>query len=324
MDHVTTKKAPAATAVTDSWIAVDWGTSSLRAWQLNSTGKTQNNAKSAQGAGTLQPSEFEGVLLDLVGNWLHSSSKPTQVYICGMAGSRQGWKEAAYVPVPTKLTQLHRHLVAPQCSNPLIQPVIVPGLCQNSQVQPDVMRGEETLLLGILEELSTETGVFCLPGTHSKWVQLEEGTVTHTNTFLSGELFALIANQSILRHSLQPGADLDEDVFLTTLKELQNQQASLLGNLFGLRAGQLLNGTGIKASTARLSALIIGTELLHMLHQRGDNPPKQVHLVGGSALAQTYALALQHLGIEPILHDADKAALKGLSVIRQGALHDNN
>ena len=307
-----------------SWVAVDWGTSSLRAWLIDENGVTQNSAKSTQGAGTLQPSEFEGVLLDLIGDWLHSNAKPTQVFICGMAGSRQGWREAEYVPVPTKLTELHQHLVSPKTGNARILPFIVPGLCQKSEQQPDVMRGEETLLLGILDELSNKSGVFCLPGTHSKWVEMEEGTVARTSTFLSGELFALIAKQSILRHSLETEAELDKDVFLATLDQLKNQEATLLGNLFGLRAGQLLNNTSLQAGASKLSALVIGTELLDMLAKCGDNPPKQVHLVGGSKLAQNYALALQHLGITPILHDADKAALKGLFAVRQGALNDNS
>ncbi|SDQ71938.1 2-dehydro-3-deoxygalactonokinase [Pseudovibrio sp. Tun.PSC04-5.I4] len=307
-----------------SWIAVDWGTSSLRAWLIDENGTTQNHAKTTQGAGTLQPSEFEGVLLDLVGDWLPSNANPTQVYICGMAGSRQGWTEAEYVPVPTKLTELHTQLVAPKTTNARIQPFIVPGLCQKSAEHPDVMRGEETLLLGILDELSNKSGVFCLPGTHSKWVEMEEGTITRTSTFLSGELFALIAKQSILRHSLDTEAELDKDVFLSTLDQLKNQEATLLGNLFGLRAGQLLNGTSTQAGASRLSGLIIGTELLGMLAKCGNNPPKEVHLVGGSVLAETYALALQHLGIKPTLHDADKAALKGLSVVRKGAQNDNN
>lgn len=137
----------------DSWVAVDWGTSSLRAWLIDENLCVQNNAKSAQGAGSLQPAEFEGVLLNLIGDWLQTDAKPTQVFICGMAGSRQGWQEAEYVPVPTKLTDLHKHLVVPQRHNPRIQPFIVPGLCQKSEQHPDVMRGEETLLLGILEEL---------------------------------------------------------------------------------------------------------------------------------------------------------------------------
>ncbi len=111
-----------------SWVAVDWGTSSLRAWLIDENLCVQTNAKSTQGAGSLQPADFEGVLLDVIGDWLQTDAKPTQVFICGMAGSRQGWQEAEYVPVPTKLTDLHQHL--------------------------DVMRGEETLLLGILEELS--------------------------------------------------------------------------------------------------------------------------------------------------------------------------
>ncbi len=306
------------------WIAVDWGTSSLRAWLVDESGVTQISAKSTQGAGTLQPSDFEGVLLELIAGWLHSNAKPTQVFICGMAGSRQGWQEAEYVPVPTKLTELHRHLVSPKTNSTRILPFIVPGLSQKSEQQPDVMRGEETLLLGILDELSVKSGIFCLPGTHSKWMEMEEGTVTRTSTFLSGELFALIARQSILRHSLDTEAELDKDVFLATLDQLKNQEATLLGNLFGLRAGLLLNDTSTQACTSRLSALVIGTELLDMLVKCGDNPPKQVHLIGGNTLAQNYKLALHHLDITSILHDADKAALTGLSAVRQGALNDNS
>ncbi|GHB46708.1 2-keto-3-deoxy-galactonokinase [Pseudovibrio japonicus] len=306
-----------------SWIAVDWGTSSLRAWLIDENGCTQTDAKSTQGAGTLQPTEFEGVLLGLVGGWLQTDAKPTQVFICGMAGSRQGWQEAEYVPVPTKLTDLHKHLVVPQPHNPRIQPFIVPGLCQKTEQHPDVMRGEETLLLGILEELSHKSGTFCLPGTHSKWVDMEEGVVTRTATYLSGELFALIAQRSILRHSLDTEATLDKDVFLRTLDQMKNQEATLLGDLFGLRASQLLNETSTKAAAARLSALVIGTELADRLATCGDNPPKQVHLIGSTSLSQNYALALQHFDITPILHDADKVALAGLSAIRQGVLNDN-
>ncbi len=307
-----------------NWVAVDWGTSSLRAWLIDENGAVQTSAKSAQGAGTLQPAEFEGVLLNLIGDWLHNNAKPTQAFICGMAGSRQGWKEAPYVPLPTKLTELHQHLASPETDNPRLQPFIVPGLCQKSQHHPDVMRGEETQLLGILEELSNKSGVVCLPGTHSKWVEVKEGIITRSSTFLSGELFALLSKHSILRHSLDAKADLDKDVFLKTLDQLRNQEVTLLGDLFALRAGQLLNDATRQAGASRLSALIIGSELLQMRTRQGDNAQLHVHVVGDNQLAQNYALAMQHLGIEPILHDADTAALKGLSAIKKGAQNDNN
>ncbi|XKH60024.1 2-dehydro-3-deoxygalactonokinase [Halomonas sediminis] len=304
---------------TANWIAVDWGSSNLRAWALDAQGEVLTRGGSERGMLSLMPVDYEKALLEVIDNWLPSTGT-VDVLICGMAGARQGWREAAYLAVPTRLDDLVRGAVAPPLSDPRLRVSLLPGLCQTTPGSFDVMRGEETQIAGLVACEPDFSGLACLPGTHAKWVRLEKGSVTHFTTFQTGELYGLLACQSVLRHSIgeddltDPGC---REAFVTAAHEIQSAPGRYPALLFGLRAADLLDvdlpaGEARRARlAARLSGLTIGLELAG-LDAELDSP---ITLIGNTALCNRYALALDALGHESGHLDGETAVLAGLEFV---------
>lgn len=290
-----------------SWIAVDWGTSQVRAWALSAGGEILQRASSARGMSTLAPDQFEGALLELVGGWL-IDGQVTEVVACGMVGARQGWREAPYAAVPCVPLAAER-MVSPVLADRRMRVSIIPGLCQRTPA--DVIRGEETQIAGLLADHPDYRGVICLPGTHSKWAEVRDGQVVAFQTFMTGELFALLSQQSVLRHGMQGDASgpMDEAAFAAGL-QAGAQGLRLVGALFGLRAEGLLEGLGAAAARARLSGLLIGQELA-ALDERWRGQP--VCVIGGGELAKRYRRALDTQGIAALTVDAERVTLAGLA-----------
>ena len=287
-----------------AWIAVDWGTSNLRAWAMARDGTVLAEAGSDEGMGKLSPDGFEPALLRLIGPWL-ASNPP--VVACGMVGSRQGWREAPYRSVPCPPLD-RAALIAAPTTDPRLQVRIAPGLMQAKPA--DVMRGEETQIAGVLRVLPGYDGVLCLPGTHSKWVQISAGEVVSFQTFMTGELFALLSEASVLRHGMQGAAGWDDDAFDAAVSEALSRPERLGARLFSLRAEGLIAGLSPDAARARLSGLLIGTELAaakpYWLGQR-------VTLVGAETLSAAYARALAAQGVEAQRLSATDCTLAGLA-----------
>ena len=172
------------------WIAVDWGTTNVRAWGLTSDGVVSCEASSSKGMGRLKPAEFESALLELVGSWLPQERR-TSVLACGMVGARQGWIEAPYRQAPCAPVRAGE-VVHPPTGDARLYVAILPGVSQ-TQPHADVMRGEETQIAGFLSERSHFDGVICLPGTHTKWVRIHAGEIVRFQTFMTGELFDLLS-----------------------------------------------------------------------------------------------------------------------------------
>lgn len=286
------------------WIAVDWGTSHLRAWAMQGAHPVAQ-AQSDKGMGRLAPGGFEPALLDLIAPWL-GQGRVMQVIACGMVGSRQGWIEAPYRAVPC-LPLGDTRIKAPT-QDPRLDVWVVPGLKQASPA--DVMRGEETQIAGFLAQNPGWDGVVCLPGTHSKWVHLSAGEVVSFQTFLTGEMFALLGSHSVLRHSL---AGWDEAGFSEGLALSMDRPERLMARLFALRAEGLLQDLSPARARARLSGLLIGAELA------GAKPywlGQRVAILGETGLAQSYARALETRAVPVSLHDVTLSTLAGLGVVR--------
>ena len=243
-----------------AWIAVDWGTSNLRVWAMGADGRVLAEAESDEGMGKLAPEGFEATLLRLIAPWLNEYPP---VLACGMVGSRQGWREAPYRAVPC--TPLDRAaLIAAPTTDPRLHVTIAPGLMQANPA--DVMRGEETQIAGALRLLPGYDGVLCLPGTHSKWAHVSAGEVVSFQTFMTGELFALLSTASVLRHGMQ-GSGWDDAAFDSAVADALSRPERLGARLFSLRAQGLIAGLTPDAARARLSGLLIGMELaLSLLH----------------------------------------------------------
>lgn len=287
-------------AQTSEWIAVDWGTSRLRAWRMSDDAPVEAR-QSENGMGTLDRDGFEPTLLNLAGDWI---SAATTVVACGMVGSRQGWVEAPYRTVPC--TPLSGGLVVAQSTRVGLTVKVIPGLRQDAPA--DVMRGEETQIAGFIAQNPNWDGVLCLPGTHTKWAHISAGEVVSFQTFMSGELFALIGGQSVLRHSISAdGWNADE--FTAAVSDAMSRPERLAAKLFSLRAEGLLTGLDGDAARARLSGLLIGSELAAA---RPYWLGQQVAILGAPKISGLYAEALAQQGLTATLTDSEANTLAGL------------
>ncbi len=291
-----------AQAAYADWIAVDWGTSNLRAWAMTAAGEMRDMVTSDKGMGNLSREEFEPVLLSLVDPWLGSGETP--VVACGMVGARQGWAEAPYRTVPTTP---HGALSPCATQDPRLSVHILPGLKQTKT--PDVMRGEETQIAGFLADHPDFDGVLCMPGTHTKWVHISAREIASFQTVMTGELFALLSKSSVLRHSVA-GLDFDDAAFTDAVSDAISRPEATTARLFQIRASHLLEGTEAPVSRARLSGALIGAELAAT---RPYWLGQQIALVGAPALNRLYAAALASQGLEAAQHTGDDLTLKGLT-----------
>ncbi|MGY9048212.1 hypothetical protein P775_26995 [Puniceibacterium antarcticum] len=289
---------------TVTWIAADWGTSHLRVWLMDGAGGVIERRDSADGMGRLTPEGFEPALLKLVGDAL-PDGVATQVVICGMAGARQGWAEAPYATVPCKPpSAVQARLVGTQ--DPRLRVRILTGVSQDHPA--DVMRGEETQIAGFLALNPGYDGIICLPGTHSKWAHISAGEIVSFRTFMTGELFALLSGQSVLRHSVA-SEGWDDAAFAEAVETVMSRPERLAADLFGLRAGSLLHDLDGGTARARLSGMLIGAELAaakpYWLGQ-------QVALLGASSVAAPYRAALMAQSVPVTLADSERMTLEGL------------
>jgi 2-dehydro-3-deoxygalactonokinase len=287
------------------WIAGDWGSTRLRLWSMRGT-EVLARAETEQGMATVAPEDYEPALLHLVEGWL--GRDPTPALICGMAGARQGWAETPYAPVPT--TPLATPMPV-RTRNSHLNVYLIGGLSQTEP--PDVMRGEETQIAGFLALNPGWDGVICLPGTHTKWAHVSAGEVVSFQTFLTGEIFALLGNQSVLRHSVA-AAGMDAAAFAEALSDSLSRPERLAARLFSIRARDLLQGADPVAARARLSGLLIGAELAAA---RPYWLGQQVAVIGPDEMARLYALALDEQGVPTTRTDATAMVLAGLGLARK-------
>ena len=227
---------------TVAWVAADWGTSNLRAWGLAESGDIVVSASSEKGMGKLSQGEFPAALAE-VADRLGVADQAVDVLICGMAGARQGWLEAPYLEAPTDLRRLASGAVRPDMPDSPLRVAILPGVCQR-QGGENVMRGEETQLLGLATLQPDYEGLVCMPGTHSKWARLKGTEIGHFSTAMTGELFDILKTHSVLRHSLGGAGDsaARDEGFAAGAEDGLARPAELLGQLFRVRAAALLSG----------------------------------------------------------------------------------
>ena len=291
-----------------AWIAVDWGSSFVRLWAMSANQQVLANKQNDQGAAKLTADQFEAVLLSLIADWLPSNvSTAIPVLICGMAGSRQGWQEAPYLSVPITL-HADLQFTRPVVHDPRIQVFILPGLKQAAP--PDVLRGEETQLLGFLKSNPEFNGVVSLPGTHNKWVRLEQQRVLQFSTCMTGELYQLLSEQSLLRHSLQ-GEGWSNEAFDQAVLNAYQQPQAFAQRLFSIRASQLVQGTTSAELKARLSGELLGLEISAM-QSAGFIHDLPIVLIGKRSLSELYARALKLLGYQAEITDGESLTLQGL------------
>lgn len=298
------------------WIAVDWGTSNVRAWGMSLAGNIVFACESDKGMGRITKPDYPAALQNLLAEHLDTSSAPLNIVICGMAGAKQGWCEAPYLETPADLHELGKRAVAPDMPSGRLHPRILSGVCQNQLGKEDVMRGEETQILGLLAIKPDFTGTICMPGTHSKWVKVESGKITSFATAMTGELYELLSKHSVLRHSLQgelTGPHLEEGVAAGLAEGIKAPQL-LSSNLFKVRAAALLSEKTPDWCAGYLSGLLVGAEVASHKQWISDTP---VPLIGSARLCRLYATALTHIGAKTETIDATTATLAGLAEARK-------
>ncbi|CTQ57571.1 2-dehydro-3-deoxygalactonokinase [Roseibium album] len=286
------------------WIAVDWGTTNLRVWALDSSGCEMIHRSSDKGMGGLAANEFEPALLELVADLLAPEIK-TPVIVCGMAGSRQGWAEAPYKTTPCTPPSLEDATVV-HAADSRLDVRILPGIKQRDPT--DVMRGEETQISGFLADNPGYSGTLCLPGTHTKWVAVRDGVVEHFRTFMTGEMFALLSSRSVLRHSLS-AREIDHDTFEQAVADAAENPQEIAASLFGIRAAGLIAGLTGEAARGRLSGYLIGAELAAV---RDGFDLAAITLLGSDQISKAYHSALGRLGYRATLLNAETITLNGL------------
>ena len=267
-------------------IAVDWGTSSLRGARLDEAGRVLEEKSAPLGILNVPNGDFAGVFNSLFTDWMEPAG--SVCLISGMAGSRQGWVEAPYVACPAGPEDLERHLH-------WIEPgriALVPGLSVEQGEVPDVMRGEEVQIFGALRLAGVTEGLFVLPGTHSKWATVRDGQVTGFRTYMTGEVYGLLGQHSILARTLDAEAPLDEAMFRRGVTRA-GEGEGLLHNAFGVRALALFDRLSPAQSASYLSGVLIGEELRAQQLPAG----RPVVVIGAPALTARYALALGHKGV---------------------------
>jgi len=286
-----------------SWIAVDWGTTQLRAWGLTPQNEVLYKGSSPQGMGSIKPHEFESVLLHLIADWLVPDQQ-TIVIACGMVGARQGWVEAPYMTVPCQATG---ELVMAPTSDPRLRVYICPGAMQTDPA--DVMRGEETQIAGILAQMPEFKGMVCLPGTHTKWAYIADGIIRSFTTFMSGELFSLLGRQSVLSHSVMT-AEFAMEAFHRAVGDISASPSLLAAKLFAIRSNDILFHHSAAQSRAELSGLLIGAELQAVTsYYLGDD---DIIILGSDSLAHLYRDGLSAMGKTSTLVPGEAFTLFGL------------
>ncbi|MEM6988125.1 MAG: 2-dehydro-3-deoxygalactonokinase [Pseudomonadota bacterium] len=292
------------------WVAVDWGTSQLRIWAMDRSGSVLSQRQSNQGMGKLLPHEFELTIRSLIQDWLELA-RTMRILACGMVGARGGWCEAPYRTVPG-VPVVADGLAVVRRAEEGMSVQIVPGLAQHDP--PDVMRGEETQLAGLVAHGCRDATV-CLPGSHSKWVRMADGCVTSFNTSLTGEAFAALANHTVLRHSVSTQEGDDHAEFCAAVREALVRPNQVLSALFGLRSAALLNGLSSAAASARLSGWLIGLELAG--NEGYWQATDRVELIGEPALSRRYAQALELVDVASVRHDASALTVAGLASLNR-------
>lgn len=291
-------------------IALDWGTTSLRAYKLAANGHVLDVRALPSGImqlpnipclikGELCSDGFELAFDDACGDWL-DAQPGLPVIACGMVGSAQGWSEAAYRDTPADVASLGGALhTVHSCRG--VDVHIVPGVIQRSRL-PNVMRGEETQVLGALPSLPDGDVLVGLPGSHSKWVQVADGCIQHFDTFMTGEVFAVLSEHSILGRTQQRSGTFDADAFDRGMQVALSIEGGI-GPLSTLFSARTLGLTGDLSATAQadyLSGLLIGHELSALANaqrqRRNSAHLPAVVLIGSGPLCARYDRALQACG----------------------------
>src|SRR5579863_194507 len=299
-------------------IAIDWGSSSFRAYLMSGAGEILDEVASADGVGSVAAGTYPATLQRLIGRWLDAHPS-LPVIASGMVGSRHGWREAPYAPLPAGPGDVASRLIGVEADGRRV--ALAPGLSHVDEAgQPDVIRGEETEIFGIAD---AGASLIVLPGSHSKWAKIEGGRVVAFKTYVTGELFAALREHTVAGAFAKaappkaPGKDFALGVERGAAAAACQGKSGLLGLMFGARALPLMGGLAEDDAGEYLSGLLIGAEIGE---GRRLYPGEEPHLAGAEALVERYLKAFEALGV--LARAApQRAAARGLfRIARDGGL----
>lgn len=291
-------------------IGVDWGSTHLRAFAFDASGQVVDRRASDSGALTLSsPQQFDAALTHVTGEWARQSAAAPLI-ACGMVGAKSGWREAGYLRLSANpgAAALGAGVVTVDTS--LGRPLaIIPGVKSD---EPDVMRGEETQLVGC----GSRDGMIVLPGTHCKWVRMSDGRLESFATFYTGEMNALLRQHSSVGTLLKSAPDADDAAaFELGLNYARAGAASWLHDLFVMRASVVTGQRSEAFVSTVLAGWLLGCELTSALSMYPDT--REVVLLAGETLVPWYVRAATAFGIACELQNAEQVTARGLWIIGQ-------
>ena len=281
----------------EGFIAVDWGTSNRRAYRLDRSGKCVQEFEDHKGVMAVPQGGFPDAVAEI-----RQRLGDHPLLLAGMIGSNRGWKEAAYVSCPAGIEELTKALVWVGDRE-----AIVPGVSYTGNGRADVMRGEEVQLLGAIAAKKVDPmGMICHPGTHNKWVTLRHGKIDEFRTVMTGEIYNLLKEHSILSDLLQGEVEAN-DVFKRGAQEALVNEA-LPAELFSVRARVLLGQAKKEDAAPYTSGLMIGTDV-----RIGLSLPTsaEVAVIGRPELTHLYAAAVAEAGRDAVEVDGEQCFLAG-------------
>ena len=283
-------------------IGFDWGTTNLRAALLDASGNVLEQRVGPSGVGRISPDDFAARFDEHVSGW-----PAVPALLAGMVGSAQGWRDAGYAPAPTRVADLGEALRTFEHDGRTV--AIVPGVNQGADGEgaPDVMRGEETQIAGLLERRPHFQGTVVMPGTHSKWVRVAGGAIRSFSTYMTGDLFEAVGRHTILRHSVAESGTAQgafETAFASAFGRDGEQGRSVWGQLFAIRAATILYGAGGAEGRDKLSGFLVGAEFAAARADGylQDDDEDRLTLIGSGALVERYRQACAIAKIENVAY----------------------
>lgn len=299
---------------TPTLIGVDWGTSSFRAYLIDGSGTAIDRRADQNGILGVAGGRFFDVLAAATADWrrLHG---PLPIIMSGMIGSRQGWREAAYAACPAGLADLAAGLLRFDAES-LGEIAIVPGLSTERGGVPDVMRGEETQIVGALATAKAGESTFVLPGTHSKWVKLAGGRIISFSTYMTGEAFSALKDHTILGRLMQPSMTGNAEAFRAGVAAgaAEGRPGGLLNRIFAARTLPLFARLEGQRIADYLSGVLIGAEIADAA--RGGS----ITIIGADTLVDRYAAAAGMLGLSVARARADCVVTGHFAIARAAGL----
>jgi len=288
------------------WVALDWGTSNFRAYLMDNN-NVIDQVSTQEGMKFIDQNEFEKILIKNIDAW-NNKFDIKVIIASGMVGAKQGWIEVPYINSPCDIRNVNFKTFK------ILDDANIHILSGVSQFNPsDVMRGEETQIAGFLLNNIDFNGSICLPGTHSKWVNLNSYNIQEFTTFLTGELYEIVKKYSILNHSLNT-AELDDEIVKSAAKLIIENPSFISNKLFEIRAENLLKNSSQISNNSKLVGYLLGIELSGSRNYWED---KDLVIIGSSNLNKYYELILNGRSNSIQLFNSSDMALNGLSFFKK-------